>query len=113
MDGYASVDYECPESDHHSFQCGSIMLGALTKELRRTSLLSPRPEVPFLKLSFDSVCDLVTSIQSPIWFMKEISRRYHTAEHTCDLKITVSAMKKTATAATTGLKLSEIKNGMV
>lgn len=55
VDKFRSVDYVCPLGSQHSFFCGSVLLGALTKELDRWEMLSPRPEVPFQNMSLSGL----------------------------------------------------------
>jgi hypothetical protein len=50
-----------------SFECDSILLGALTKEMHTRNLLIPRPETSFAGLSFAEIAQNVRSIQSPRW----------------------------------------------
>ncbi|KAF2026285.1 hypothetical protein EK21DRAFT_103357 [Setomelanomma holmii] len=67
LDTYRSSKYECPDGTNNSFQCGAIMLGALTKQLDGMALLSPRLEVPFPGLSFAALCTKAKSMKSPAW----------------------------------------------
>lgn len=51
-----------------SFECRSMMYGALAKEMHSKNLLSPRPKPPFPGLSYQSLVNEVVSFQSPDWF---------------------------------------------
>jgi len=48
-----------------SFECDSILLGALTKELDARNLFSPRPVPPFSGLSFEATAKSISTIRSP------------------------------------------------
>jgi hypothetical protein len=83
------------------------MLGALTKELDVHSLFSPRPEVPFPQLSFDTVCDKVRTLKSPVWAPS------HTYEHGCNLNTAVQEVIKKAKAAVIGLDMDSLKRDIM
>jgi hypothetical protein len=51
-----------------SFECESILLGALMKQMHRESLLWPRPSKPFLGFSFVEIAQTIRSLQSPVWY---------------------------------------------
>jgi hypothetical protein len=46
LDSYRDLHYICPVEKDHSSLCGSVMFGALTKELDKLGLL-PRPSEPY------------------------------------------------------------------
>lgn len=50
-----------------SFECDSILLGSLTKELILRGILEPRPSSPFLGYSVERLCESVRNIRSPNW----------------------------------------------
>jgi hypothetical protein len=50
-----------------SFECSSIMYGALSKHLQSTGLLSPKPMTPFLRLNYNQFVQNVLSFKSPQW----------------------------------------------
>ena len=50
-----------------SFECSCMLLGALTKEMKRLDILRPRPVAPFQGKSFEAVCKSVKLMRSPIW----------------------------------------------
>jgi hypothetical protein len=104
LETYLSTSYTCPHSTEVSFQCGSFLLGALTKELHRMEFLSPRPQIPFVELSFDGLCDKLMSLQSPVWYR---ANRY--AHNCCDLTDKVREIVTAATTEVTGLDLKEMK----
>ncbi|KAH8693843.1 hypothetical protein BGW36DRAFT_463486 [Talaromyces proteolyticus] len=65
-----------------SFECSSIMYGALTKQIQSNRLLSPRPVAPFLRLNYKQLVQSLLSFQSPQWS----SQAYSTVSpfHSCD-----------------------------
>jgi hypothetical protein len=101
IDQYGSSDYECPQNQQSSFQCGSFLLGALLKELDRINLRLTRPEVPFPGLSFNGLCEVLRSIQSPEWYEKKGSYR-----HICNLRVRASLILAIAPQVA-GLDLAE------
>lgn len=50
-----------------SFECDSILLGSLTKELILRGILEPRPSSPFSGYSVERLCESVRNIRSPDW----------------------------------------------
>jgi hypothetical protein len=104
LETYLSATYECPRDTSLSFQCGSFLLGALTRELHRKELLSPRPQIPFVELSFNGLCDKVTSFQSPVWC------HAYSYEHAyCSLSDKAREIVTAATTEVIGLNLRKMK----
>jgi len=60
------TDWRC-EVPRDSHQCGSMLLGALSREMRRLGLRSPEPHAPYDGLSVESVCRDILDMQSPSW----------------------------------------------
>jgi hypothetical protein len=69
--------------DSCSFECSSILLGALTKELDARNLLSPRPVPPFSGFSFEPTAESLSAIRSPCWYTR--GQSYHQNIHRCTL----------------------------
>jgi hypothetical protein len=120
LEKHRSIDYECPTSDASSFECGSMMPGALTRELDRMTLLSPRPEVPFAERSFSGLCDTFKRIKSPQWseyksnsadlnHYKYGSPHSGRTLHVYNFEKTVEGIVATAYVAVVGLDLSEME----
>ncbi|EDN09148.1 predicted protein [Histoplasma mississippiense (nom. inval.)] len=63
-----------------SFECRSIMYGALTLEMQSNELYSPKPEAPFPGLSYNGLVQRVLSFKSPKWY-RSPSGYYNC--HTC------------------------------
>jgi hypothetical protein len=53
------------DKDGCSFDCRSMLLGALIKQMHSRGLHSPRPIEPFLGFSFDSIVKSVSEMSSP------------------------------------------------
>ncbi|KAH7357590.1 hypothetical protein BKA66DRAFT_552777 [Pyrenochaeta sp. MPI-SDFR-AT-0127] len=109
LDKYRSVDYSCPSNSAHSFSCGSILLGALTREMDRLSLLMPRPRAPFLNLSFDDVCEKILTIKSPEWYIHGSSSHYGHGRHSCTLDEAINAVVSRAGETVAGVNISQSK----
>jgi hypothetical protein len=104
LETYLSTSYTCLHDTNASFQCGSFLLGALTRELHRMGFLSPRPQIPFVELSFNGLCDKVASLQSPVWYQS------HRHQHAyCSLEDKVREIVTAVTIEVTGLDLKEMK----
>ena len=61
------MDHFKSDNVHCSFECDSILLGALTKEMKSKKLLSQHLRPQFLGLSYEDAVDKVKSIRSPSW----------------------------------------------
>jgi hypothetical protein len=101
LDVYRSPAYSCPFDAGHSSSCGSMLLGALMREMQRTCLLLPRLETPYLGRSFDTVCDTVRVMDSGTWYHSIYSH------HECRLSTTMISIVDSAIASVEGLGLSE------
>ena len=62
-----------------SFECSSIMYGALSKHMQSTGLLSPKPMVPFLGMNYNQLVQKVLSFKSPQWY-RSSSYKSHSCE---------------------------------
>ena len=104
------MTYSCDQSRQSldSFLCGSFLLGALTRELDRLGLLSPRPEVPFHGLSFEDICVKARKVQSPSWKSSAYSD-YYGSMHTCNLTAIVEGEIVAIATTIEGLILEEYK----
>jgi hypothetical protein len=116
LDKYRSSSYKCPSNSgtENSFNCASFLLGTMTKELDRMMLYSPRPEIPFAKLSLNSLCEKLRTIKSPIWHesYNGYGNSYQRGgQHSCNLNTTVVKIVDAAKATATGLELMEVSQG--
>ncbi|KAL4951824.1 hypothetical protein BDW69DRAFT_31181 [Aspergillus filifer] len=51
-----------------SFECSSIMYGALTKQMQSDVQLSPKPAAPFPGLTYNHLVRKILSLKSPVWY---------------------------------------------
>jgi len=106
LEMYRSTDYTCRYSgdSHMSFQCGSVLLGSLMKELYRLGLDQPRPEIPFSGLSFSVLCGQVQNMKSTEW--------YHARNdyHPCNLKTALGDLTTDVSGTIIDLSLEELKH---
>jgi len=91
-------DYRCPRNKDHSFLCGSVMLGALTKALDSTCL-SPLPSEPYNGVSLEGIRDELGKINKVLWRTPSPnSHRFSDLRsdelHPCNLKDEIDDMLK-------------------
>jgi hypothetical protein len=69
------------------FECSSIMHGALTREMHKVDLLSPRPAAPFLGWSYRGLVQKIRSFKDPRWIrytdISSYRRSYSSSYHEC------------------------------
>ena len=97
LEVYRSATYICPMDSICSFQCGSMLFGALTKETDSLGLLSKRLERPYLGQTFDALCVNARSMQSGTWLHSAYS------SHSCDLSTAVNSIVDQAVTNVAGL----------
>lgn len=56
------------EEPECSYECSSMLLGVLTKELKKHGILSPRCAQPFYGLSIEGSKDMIASFTEPRWY---------------------------------------------
>ncbi|KAF4338325.1 dynamin family [Fusarium beomiforme] len=56
------------EQPECSYECSSMLLGVLTKELKNHGILSPRSELPFYGLSIEGSKDMIKGFKVPHWY---------------------------------------------
>ncbi|KAK1455592.1 hypothetical protein CMEL01_04352 [Colletotrichum melonis] len=66
-----------------SFECSSILLGALTKEMDKHKLLNPKPAKPYSGYSIVDTEKIVRAFRSPVW-TSDFSYR-QPVRHSCNL----------------------------
>jgi hypothetical protein len=101
LDEFRQGDYECP-SGISSFECGSILYGALTKGMESSGLLSPFPTAPFAGLTFEELRAKVHGMRAPTWSNSGYKRN---CPHPCDLSSRVVEIADKAGAEVLGLSL--------
>ncbi|CEL06506.1 hypothetical protein ASPCAL09682 [Aspergillus calidoustus] len=67
------------------FECSSMMYGALTREMRSASLLSPRPAPPFDEISYKTLVKKILAFRSPSWtgWSSSAYLGYGNSPHSC------------------------------
>ncbi|OAL48842.1 hypothetical protein IQ07DRAFT_588915 [Pyrenochaeta sp. DS3sAY3a] len=102
---YRDSGYKCITSSEDSFLCGSMLYGALTKELDRMGLL-PRPAKPFPDLNLWELQSKVKGIACTDW-----SRPYrHYTHQMCDLNTKVGEIVDNAIVNARGLDLKDFQS---
>lgn len=101
LDVYRSCTYTCPMGSAYSFRCGSMLLGALMKQMNSLDLMSQRLESPCLGQTFNALCAKASSIESETWFHGGY------AAHSCLLSTAVGSIVDLAVARVAGLDLRE------
>jgi hypothetical protein len=89
-----------------SFECDSILFGALTKEMYVQHLL-PRQAPPFQGRSFVETIASIHSIRSPEWFSSYYNR------HDCSLRTYIDPIVDSLEECTDGLALSDFDRALV
>ena len=78
LDHFKSDDMHC------SFECDSILLGTLTKEMKSKELSGQHLRPQFLGLSYEDAVDKVKNIRSPSWCTHH-GYRYECYHHGCNI----------------------------
>lgn len=88
--------YRCPHDD--SYEYGSILYGALFKEMELQGLL-PIPTAPYHDLSASELCTKMQRIRSPTWCRPGKSKK---SQHGCNLAEKVMAIADPVTRLANG-----------
>ncbi len=109
---YRDEKYSCPKQESLSFQCGSFLLGALTKRLDQLNVLAPQPESPFLGLDFYSLEEKLEDISTPVWFSLSTVTTYYSSQpdyvrHDCKLQNAIDSLTNGASKNIDGLVVNE------
>ncbi|CBY01697.1 hypothetical protein IAQ61_010068 [Plenodomus lingam] len=105
LEELGSPQYQCPSG--YPFECGSMLYGALTKEMDLQQLL-PAPVAPYSGLSMVEVYKRIQRIRSPVWFFS--GHRQKQIQHSCDLRVKVMAIADSATRLAIGPGLEDFKS---
>jgi hypothetical protein len=106
LEMYRTTDYVCPYDDDMSFQCGSFLFGGMTKELSRLGLYQPRPNIPFPRLSFITLCEQVREMRCPRWYSSGYNSR---GSHPCTLSESMATLIKDVSDGVGGLNVGDLK----
>ena len=104
VDTYCGADtcrtpYEAPSP----FECSSVLLGALMKQMKTLGIMSPRPVAPFDGLSVNGLRKNMDGMKTPRWF----THRDATSPHSCTLDTTVCNEVLKISLRVPGLKRSD------
>lgn len=106
-----NTGWRCEYDITRSFECGSMLLGALCKELKRIGFQSPKPTAPFSGKSVESVCKDVRSIRSPTWQYQ--GKGEHATDepvHYCGFGDTIILESENILANAEGLRLADFED---
>jgi hypothetical protein len=102
-----SDTYTCRVDAELSFECSSILLGALMKQMRNIGVLSPRVVAPFDGLSLEKVHESISSMQSPIWETYDEVNELYPIKHACGFQGTIIRDVEHVVASAKGLMLDD------
>lgn len=99
---------ELSSSTHRcSFECSSILLGALMKFLRLSNLIFPDPTPPYNNLSIGSLTrSVMLFARSPLWESRT-STKGRPEWHSCKLGAHLDPIRQDLEAKMNGLKLED------
>ncbi|RYP91871.1 hypothetical protein DL770_001993 [Monosporascus sp. CRB-9-2] len=90
-----------------SFECSSILLGALEIEMHTAGILEPQPKPPYLGYSFSVVIEMVRSFRSPKWSTPQWRNSF---SHACSLTQLIQPMIEGVEESMGGLMLRNFPN---
>jgi hypothetical protein len=102
LEEFRSQLYRCPRDD--SFECGSILYGALFKEMELQGLL-PIPTAPYHDLSVSELYTKMQRIRSPTWCRPRSKK----SQHGCNLAERVMAIADPVTRLANGPELKDFE----
>ncbi|CAN9250766.1 unnamed protein product [Alternaria alternata] len=88
--------YWCIRDEKCSFECGSMLLGALTRQMNNMAILSPRPAAPYAGLSVTGLRYGIKSIKAPDLHIRyeRRSRSPEYRKHPCSLDPVISEVNQ-------------------
>ncbi|KAF1959275.1 hypothetical protein CC80DRAFT_585679 [Byssothecium circinans] len=104
LDKYSDANYSC-SCDFYSFECSSILYGALTKGMNQLGLLLPYPVAPFSGTSYQDLHERPFKIKSPN--LSHPSKEKYKAPHFCSLKVQVRGVINRVRRSVNGLDLED------
>jgi hypothetical protein len=105
LTNYRSGNYKCGKNSELSFVCGSVMSGALTKELDSWGLLSPYPKEPFSGLVLSEVQARAQNTRSCSWMANNSS-----SIHACNLATRVAKIVNRIASGVEGPSLEQMQD---
>lgn len=121
LEKFRSTDYKCPFKGHYdnyrrgyhqvspnqySFECGSMLYGALTKGLDSLGLMAPYTSTSFPDTSFQEIYSKACNIKSPKWYS---SVEHNPSLHSCSLNAEVKPMVDEVMNSIKGLDLRDFR----
>ncbi|KAF2117945.1 hypothetical protein BDV96DRAFT_517779 [Lophiotrema nucula] len=104
---YRSKQYSCPVgSGTSSFECGSMMYGALIKGMDTVGISTEGDS--FDGISLEELCNDIRRIRSPTWYYSG-SSGYYQSQHMCKLTRPLKDMTDEVEKSLKGLKLEKLK----
>jgi hypothetical protein len=100
--------YSCTEESGQSFACGSMLLGALTRQLNNIGILSPKPAAPYSGFSLEGLQRHIQSIKTPTWYFQNGYSGFIAdyKEYSCSLDPVIQEVNRVVDGAR-GLVLSD------
>lgn len=103
---YGNPNYSCP-SGNYSFECGSILFGALTREMQSAGLLVHNFMPSFSNTNLWEVVSKVQGFRSPSWCYPG---NYRTrSRHPCSLEERVTNIVNSIIGSDNGLDLEDFE----
>ncbi|KAL6922979.1 hypothetical protein FSST1_000253 [Fusarium sambucinum] len=92
---YDLLDRLQGEEAECSYECSAMLLGVLTKELKKHGVLSRSHPQPFYRFSIEGLKDMIKGYKIPEWYDKNHYSRYGSS-HSCTIQQKLSLALKTA-----------------
>ncbi|RKK76441.1 hypothetical protein BFJ71_g16933 [Fusarium oxysporum] len=93
------------EKDECSYECSSMLLGTLIKDLRKHGILGSRCEKPFYGFSIEGSKDMIKGLRKPQWY--DTSGGRYGPRHSCTIQQKLSlALDKVET----GLRVFDLQD---
>ncbi|KAL6158361.1 hypothetical protein ACJQWK_03253 [Exserohilum turcicum] len=100
-----SDTYTCRVGSHMSFECSSMLLGALMKQMRSIGVMEPQASAPFDGFSLEDVYKSIKALRSPIWETFDQVNELYPRKHACSFEETIIRDVEYGVARAKGLML--------
>lgn len=94
---FRSSQYRCPKWREYNLECGSILYGALVKQMDSSGLF-PIPVAPYPGLKISALYGRMETMRTPVWYGPD-------SRHNCDLSGKVMAIATSVIEGINGLDL--------
>lgn len=95
----------CEDKDVCSFECSSILLGSLMKEMRKINHLNRKSAKPYNGYSVAGLLQSISNFKSPHWY--DISSHQSRRRHPCNLMQEIQPILDDIKESLQGFKLSD------